>query len=73
MWIYTDHEMMLYSAYDIDKQYMKDRVRNDKYKHAKIQIFPSRANDVETSDNTVRGDRSVASDTTRLSASGDRD
>lgn len=73
VWIYTDHEMIMYTAHDTDKRYIKDRMKKDKYKHARLEIFTPCSSDAQTFDNTIRRDRSVVSDTTQLSASQDRD
>lgn len=67
-WLYEDHEMILYTSQDADKQYIKDRMKNDKYKHGRLEIFPSCSSDAQTSDNTARRNRGVVSDTACLSA-----
>ena len=72
-WMYVDHEMLLYTAGDADKQYIKDRMKNNKYKHARVEISSTCSSDAQTSDSTVRRDRGVVHDTTQLSACEDRD
>lgn len=67
-WSYISDDMVLISSNDADKQYMIDKMKNNKYSHARIEIPTSCTSHAQTPDNTARGDRSVASDPPGLSA-----